>query len=215
MILIQDQWAWRPKTVACSLRNSSQGILSQEQTQVGNRYLKIFSLCRRVFVNLGCRLESHGKSNILLPGPLPPAHPPRGSDLLSPGIRILFCKIILYSQIMPAYLNVNIFYNLGALIKIKKLTLVQNYKKKKWWRQTFDHNFQISFPPVLNGASSFIPSPLYFTERHMTALSLTRQRLVRQASRKCKTQASQTNDPRGNYMHTNYVHTSNSVIKKL
>lgn len=117
--------------MACSLRNSSQGILSQEQTQVGNRYLKIFSLCRRVFVNLGCTLESHGKSNILLPGPLPPAHPPRGSDLLSPGIRILFCKIILYSQIMPAYLNVNIFYNLGALIKIKKLTLVQNYKKKK------------------------------------------------------------------------------------
>lgn len=115
------------KTVACSLRNSSQGILSQEQTQVGNRYLKIFSLCRRVFVNLGCTLESHGKLNVLLPGPLPPTYPPRDSDILSPGIRILFCKIIFYSQIMPASLNVNIFYNLGALIKIKKLTLVQNY----------------------------------------------------------------------------------------
>lgn len=115
------------KTVACSLRNSSKGILSQEQTQVGNRYLKIFSLCRRVFVNLGCTLESHGKLNVLLPGPLPPTYPPRDSDILSPGIRILFCKIIFYSQIMPASLNVNIFYNLGALIKIKKLTLVQNY----------------------------------------------------------------------------------------
>lgn len=105
---------------------TSQGILSQGQTQVGNRYLKIFSLCRRVVVNLGCTLESHGKLKILLPGPLPPTHPPRDSDLISPGIRILFCKIILYSQITPASLNVNI-YNLGALIKIKKLTLVQNY----------------------------------------------------------------------------------------
>ena len=74
-------------------------------------------------VNLGCTLESHGKLKILLPGLLPPTHPPRDSDLISLGIRILFCKIILYSQITPASLNVNI-YNLAALIKIKKLTLV-------------------------------------------------------------------------------------------
>lgn len=95
------------------------GILSQEQTQVGNRCRKFFLSAEECLLTLAATLESHGKLNVLLLGRSPQPTPPRDSDILSPGIRILFCKIIFYSQIMPASLNVNIFYNLGALIKIK------------------------------------------------------------------------------------------------
>lgn len=50
----------------------------------------------------------------------------------------------------------------------------------KTMRGKSDHNFQINFPPGLEGASHFIPSPLGIMERHMALLSLkTRTRLPR------------------------------------
>lgn len=83
------------KTVACSPRDFSQGILSRSKPRWEVDTLK-FSLSRTVVLNFGCTLEITWQiKNTDTWGP-----PPRDSDLTSPGIRILFFKIILGSQII-------------------------------------------------------------------------------------------------------------------